>query len=119
MELILPEFKKKLVAVTKGTGGHYDDSGDYVPGTPDNNIDFEGAVLPLSVRDFNQFQTTTGGMFSVDDKKLYIECGLTFLNQTIVKDGDKQYKIYIVRDYDIINPNFRLYYMKKIDKVER
>lgn len=119
MDLILPQFKKKLIAVTKGSAGHYSDGGDYVPGTPDINAEFEGAVLPLSVRDFNQLQVTASGIFNVDDKKLYTEYGTTFKNGTTIKDGDKQYQIYIVRDYDIINPKFRLYYIKRIDKVEK
>lgn len=118
MELILPEFIKSLIAITKDETGHYDDNGDWVKGT-DVETHFEGAILPLSTRDFNQLQITAAGLFSVDDKKLYTEYGTTFKNQTIIKDADKQYKIYIVRDYGIINPDFRLYYMKKIDKVEK
>lgn len=119
MNLILTRFKKQLIAVTKDETGHYDDNtGDWVEGG-DVKVNFQGSILPLTTRDLNQLQTTAPGLFTVDDKKLYTEYPTTFLNQTIIKDGDKQYQIYVVKDYDIINSNFKLYYIKKIDKVER
>lgn len=118
MNLLLPQFKKQLIAVTKDETGRYDDNGDWIKGS-NVETNFKGSILPLSTRDLNQLQATSPGLFTVDDKKLYTEHPTTFLNQTIIKDGDKQYQIYVVKDYDIINPNFKQYYIKKLDKVER
>lgn len=114
--LILKKFKRKLIAVVKGERIFDRESGEWVEGTP-LEIDFEGAILPFSSKDATQLQASVEGMYSVNDKKLYTENNI-FLNDTVIKDGDKLYKIYLGRDYDIVDPDFKLYYMKKIDKID-
>lgn len=113
--LIPEEYLKPLVAVVKGTSTFNRDTGKWVQGKP-TEINFKGAILPLSSRDLNQLQVTEGGIFSVDDKKLYTD--QSFSNHTQIRDDTKVYEIYVVKDYGIFNSTFKEYYIKKIDKID-
>lgn len=116
--LIPKEFLKPLIAVVQGEKVFDRNTGKWIQGTP-QDIDFEGGIFPLTSRDLNQLQVTADGIFTVNDKKLYTTyADKTFDNKTQIKDGDKTYQVYVVKDYDIINPDFRQYFIKKIDKVD-
>lgn len=109
--MILDSFKKDLS--TKITNeGYYDrDTGEYIEGK-EEVINFKGAILPLSERDLKFLED---GAYSVDDVKLYTD--KEFKSNTVILDGEKQYKIYAIRDYETINPNFKRYFMKRIDSI--
>lgn len=115
--LIPNEFLKDLTAtVHTQSNGHYE-HGKWAEGST-TDIAFKGCILPMTYRDLHTMNASQDGMFSVNDKKLYAICETTFLNETKIKDGDKTYKVYTAKDYDIVNPNLKIYYIKKIDKVE-
>lgn len=115
-DLIPEEYLKDLTAVIKGERKFNRDKGKWIEPTTPTNISFQGAILPLSTRDLNQLKVNQDGIFSVDDKKLYTS--KDFLNHTQIVDGTKYYETYAIKDYDIINPDFNVYYMKKIDKID-
>jgi len=110
--LIPKEYLKSLSATV--TTSTFDRSiGKWVKTT--STVSFQGAILPLSAKDLNQLKVTEGGLFSVNDRKLYTN--QIFENNTQITDGSSTYKVYAPKNYDIINPDFSLYYMKKIDEV--
>ncbi|APC82245.1 hypothetical protein NPD12_3776 (plasmid) [Clostridium botulinum] len=111
MNMVLDSLKKDLVTKIV-TEGYYDrDTGEYIEGK-EEVINFKGAILPLSERDLKFLED---GTYSVDDIKLYTNKILK--SNTIVHDGDKQYKIYSIIDYGIINEDFKRYYMKRVEKI--
>lgn len=114
--LIPNEFLKSLIATVHSQDGHYE-HGQWVEG-PTADITFKGCILPMTYRDLHTINASSDGMFSVNDKKLYALCETTFLNETKIKDGDITYQVYTVKDYGIVNPSFKVYYVKKIDKVD-
>jgi hypothetical protein len=112
-DLILDEFKKNLVAVIE-TSVLDRTTGEWIK-TPED-VNFVGAILPVTLRDLNQLQILEGGQISVDIKKLYTEYPSTFKNETVIKDGDIKYQIYTIKDYGIAS-NLRRYYIKRLEPV--
>lgn len=117
LEFIPEEFIKDLVALVKGESTFDRDKGKWIKTTIPTEIPFKGAILPLTTRDLNQLQVKEEGIFTVNDKKLYTD--KIFLNHTQIQDGSMYYEIYAIsKDYGIIAPNFKVYYIKKIDKID-
>jgi hypothetical protein len=116
LEFIPNKYIKDLVALIKGERALNRDNGEWIEPTTPEKIDFKGAILPLSSRDLNQLKIQEDGIFSINDKKLYTN--KDFLNRTQITDGLKNYETYVAKDYDIINSGFRIYYIKKIDKID-
>ena len=117
--VLLTEFKRDLIshAVSEKTLNR--DTGEWEGGGP-IDTPFQGCILPLTYRDISRLQLLDGGQYSLTDKKLYVEMEDNFLNQTKIEDPKNKimYEIYEVRgDYDIINPLFKVYYMKKTEEV--
>lgn len=112
-DLILDEFKKDLVAVIE-TSVLDRSTGEWIKTSED--VNFVGAILPVTLRDLNQIQILSGGQISVDAKKLYTEYPSTFKDQTIIKDGAIQYQTYTIKDYGIAS-DLRRYYIKRLESV--
>lgn len=119
-DLFLPEMKQNFTTTIQGESTLNGDTGEWEPGTS-QDVDFKGVLLPLTSRDLNQLQSTTGGQFSLNDKKLYTQYPQVFLNETKVKTknvqgNDVTYQLYTIKDYGIVS-NLKRYYVKKLDKV--
>lgn len=67
------EWSSKFLRMPKGTG-HYDyaNGGKWVPanGAPE---DIEGIVVPLTYKDLNELQFSPGGVYTRDDRKVYVQ----------------------------------------------
>lgn len=118
MEFFPKSFLKTVTAIITNPSTLDRNTGKWIDGGK-SAIEFKACILPLTSRDLNQLQATADGIFTVNDKKLYTTfADVTFENKTQIKDGDKTYQVYVVKDYDIINPNFRQYFIKRMDKVD-
>lgn len=116
MDMILDELKKDLVALIKSELTFNRDKGEYQQTLYPDELEFKGVVLPLSTRDTKQMEVTEGGIYSISDKKLYTD--KDFAVNTTVKDDEDKYNIYAKKNYDIADSGFKLYYMKRIDKID-
>lgn len=119
-DLFLSEMKQSFTTTIQGESTLNEETGEWEPGAS-QDVDFEGVLLPLTSRDLNQLQTTAGGQFSLNDKKLYTQYPQAFLNETKVKTKDVQgnnvtYQLYTIKDYGISSA-LKRYYVKKLDKV--
>lgn len=111
MHVILDELEKTLYFPIT-TEGYYDrTTGEYIPGTTTYQT-FRGAVLPLSEKDLKFLED---GAYTLDYKKLYTD--KTLKNNQIIKDGSIEYKVVAERDYDIINVDFKRYFIKRVGDI--
>ncbi|HDK7314586.1 TPA: hypothetical protein PTV97_003747 [Clostridium botulinum] len=112
MDMILDSLKKDF-SYKEVTEGTYNDSGDYVPGIK-NTIDFKGAMLPLIEKDM---EFLPEGVYGISDQKLYASVELK--DNTKIKDDitEEEYTVYAFRSYNIINPDFKRYFIKKVKKI--
>lgn len=112
MDLILNRFKKDF-EYKEITEGSYDNNGDYIPGV-EITIPFKGAMLPISEKDM---QYLPDGFYGISDQKLYTSEVLK--DNTKIKDTvtEEEYTIYAFKSYNIIDENFKRYFMKEVVKV--
>ncbi|NEZ47785.1 hypothetical protein FDF74_11395 [Clostridium niameyense] len=113
MNMILESFKKDLITYTIADGYFDREKGEYIK-SEKKEITFKGAILPLSEKDLKYLEE---GSYSLDDVKLYTNISLQ--NNSYVTDivEKKHYKIYGVREYNIIDSTFKRYYMKRVEKI--
>ncbi|HBJ1682566.1 hypothetical protein [Clostridium botulinum] len=113
MNMILDSLKKDLKTYSMGEGYYDRKTGEYKEPKP-IDIDFKGAILPLSEKDLKYLEE---GAYSLDDVKLYTDISME--NNSFVTDikENKHYKIYGVREYNIIDSTFKRYYMKRVEKI--
>jgi hypothetical protein len=112
LDRILEKYKKDLILITKGTKTFNRDKGIYEY-SGDIETAFRGAILPLSEKDL---KAISEGGYSIDDRKLYTNIDLE--SNSKIMDGDKIYSVYAVRNYDIVDPSFERYYMKRVDSID-
>lgn len=112
MKLILERFKKEF-SYEEISPGYYNDDGEYVEGQKNSYL-FKGALLPLSEKDL---QFLEDGSYSIDDQKLYTD--LEIKSNTIITDVENSntYKVYALRGYNIIDKDFKRYFMKRVDAI--
>lgn len=112
MDVILNSFKKDFICDIVSEG-NYNEVGDYIPGTS-KTILFKGAMLPLSERDM---KFLPDGVYGISDQKLYTDIAL--LDNTEIKDiqTKEEYTVYAFKGYNIIDPDFKRYFMKRIDDI--
>lgn len=112
MDMILDGFKKDLAVIIKAEGYYDRNKGEYVE-AGENRVTFKGAVLPLSEKDLKYLED---GAYSLEDVKMYTS--MVLKNNAIIEDGSMQYKIYGIRDYGIIDGDFKRYFMKRVDTID-
>lgn len=112
MDMILDSLKKDLTTTVQAEGYYNRESGEYIKGE-ETKISFKGALLPLSEKDLKYLED---GAYSLEDVKMYTS--MVLKNNAIIKDGSMQYKIYGVRDYGIIDGDFKRYFMKRVDIID-
>lgn len=108
MDMILEEYKTELTHI-KHEAGHYDrNTGKFVQGgeviTP-----FVGAILPLNT---NEIVRNPEGAYSRDDRKLYTS--LIFEKGETIVWGDKSYTIQESKTYEVIDEEYKKYYLKRV-----
>ncbi|WP_158644222.1 hypothetical protein [Clostridium botulinum] len=113
MNMILDSLKKDLKTYSMGEGYYDREKGEYKEPKP-ADICFKGAILPLSEKDLKYLEE---GAYSLDDVKLYTDISME--NNSFVTDikENKHYKIYGVREYNIIDSTFKRYYMKRVEEI--
>lgn len=115
MDMILDSLKRNLKTYSMGEGYYDRGTGEYKK--PEQiDINFKGAILPLSEKDLKYLEE---GAYSLDDVKLYTVISIG--NNAFVTDiaENKHYKVYGVREYNIIDSTFKRYFMKRVEGVNK
>lgn len=103
------------ITIIEESEGYYDyeNGGKWVPGEP-QEIEATAAVVQMSVKELNTMaQYGEGGVYTRDDRKIYIHRKLK-IGQKIIHKGLK-YKISQEADYsDLTEGGLRVYYARKV-----
>jgi hypothetical protein len=111
MDMILDEYKTTL-QVIEITKGYWDrTTGEYVEGAK-TEVDFIGAVLPISQDDFRK---NPDGGYTREDRKVYTNKDLT--NGQVIVWNNFKWNAESDLDYSYIDPDFKRYFMRRVGKV--
>jgi hypothetical protein len=82
---MLAEYSVPLTMLQQGTPGHYDDSGEWVPGSDPVEVPITGALIPFSQNEIYQ----SGGRLKESDRQLLIDKPDIPAKTVIVRSGQK------------------------------
>ena len=111
-ERLIKKYSKFPVTFKKHGQGYYDykNGGVWVKG-PEEIIEIEGAIVPLSNAELNY---DGGGSYSSEDRKLYTYTNISL--NTKVTHKEREYTVNESKDYTDFDDGLNVYFMKRVIK---
>lgn len=117
---IIKKYGKTIYVIEETEGYYdYDNGGEWVPGQREE-VGVTAAILQISTKELNSqtAQYGEGGLYTTDDRKIYIHKALEVGQQVIDREdtANKAYTIDREVDYSYHANGLRVYYARRVAK---